>query len=219
MMPLDQARTNMVLQQIAPWNIFDRRVLDALQRIPREAFVPEPYLGVCYADFEIPIAPGRAMQAPPMVARFLQSLSLTPNDKVLEIGAGRGYLTAGLCQLARQVISTEADAGLCALTAQTLQELGIHNVKCLHLDALRSAVEGGPFDAIACAIAVDSPAALTPLREQLKPRGRLVAQLHQQGLLETRLITRLDARHYREELLFEQPQSHHQPVTPPPFTF
>ena len=90
----DMARFNMIEQQIRPWDVLDGAVLGLLAKLPREAFVPKQYLGLAFADLEIPIGDGQLMLSPKMEGRILQSLEIKKTDKVLEVGTGSGYLTA-----------------------------------------------------------------------------------------------------------------------------
>src|SRR5688572_7349114 len=106
-MNLEQARTNMVEQQIRTWEVLDQDVLDLLYAVPREEFVPEKHRALAFVDMEIPIGEGQRMWQPKMEARVLQELSLRKTDRVLEVGTGSGYLTALMSHRASRVFSVE----------------------------------------------------------------------------------------------------------------
>ena len=106
----EQARFNMIEQQIRTWEVLDPAVLELFHRIPREDFVPAQYLGLAFADLEIPIGHGQTMLSPKVEGRILQALEIRKSDKVLEIGTGSGYLTALLATLAGKVYSIEMNA-------------------------------------------------------------------------------------------------------------
>src|SRR6185436_911734 len=113
-MNLEQARTNMVEQQIRTWEVLDQDVLDLLYAVPREEFVPPAYRNLAFSDMEIPIGEGERMWAPKLEARVLQELNVKRTDRVLEVGTGSGYLTALLSRRAGQVYSLEIKPGLAA---------------------------------------------------------------------------------------------------------
>src|SRR5688572_12205211 len=106
-MNLEQARFNMVEQQIRTWEVLDQQVLDLLFRVHREDFVPQQYQALAFADMEIPIGHGEKMLPPRMEARMLQELALRPGDKILEVGTGSGYLAALLASLGGHVYSVD----------------------------------------------------------------------------------------------------------------
>jgi protein-L-isoaspartate(D-aspartate) O-methyltransferase len=145
----ERARFNMIQQQIRPWDVLDDRVLDVMAEVRREAFVPDAYQGLAYADIEIPIGQATCMLAPRVVGRMLQALDVQPGDRVLEIGTGTGYVTACLGRLGGQVISVEVDADLASEARSRLADLGLDSIQVQPGDALAGPVEGGPFDVIA----------------------------------------------------------------------
>lgn len=166
-----KAREAMVEQQVRPWDVLDTRVLEVLAQLPREAFVPEAYRALAYADLALPLAHGQEMLKPVVEGRVLQSLGLRPGDSVLEVGTGSGYLTACLGRLAREVVSIElypelADAARARLAAHGLDG----NVRIETADALQVRTERR-FDAVCVTGAVD---AIPPhFLEWLAPAGRL----------------------------------------------
>ena len=122
------ARFNMIEQQIRTWEVLDPQVLATLNNMPREAFVPEAYRGLAFADIEVPLAHGQQMLSPKVEGRFLQALQLQAKDKVLLIGAGSGYLAALMAQHCAQVTALEIFPELCAQATQSLTKQGIQNV-------------------------------------------------------------------------------------------
>ena len=108
----ERARFNMIEQQIRPWEVLDRRVLDTMLEVPREAFVPDAYRGLAFADIEIPIGHDERMMAPKVEARMLQALAIRPSDQILEIGTGTGFVTACLARLGARVTSIDIHADL-----------------------------------------------------------------------------------------------------------
>src|SRR5690349_10251193 len=129
--PLDiheQARFNMIEQQIRTWEVLDPVVLDLLKKIPRKNFIAPQYLGLAFADLEIPIGHGQLMLSPKMEGRIIQALEIKKTNKVLEIGTGSGYLTALLATLAEQVYSVELVAELSQNAQKRLSQHNIQNV-------------------------------------------------------------------------------------------
>jgi len=199
----EQARFNMIEQQIRPWEVMDERVLGTMMEIPREPFVPDAYRGLAYADIEVPLGSDQLMMAPRVVARMLQALDVRPEDRVLEIGTGSGYGTACLAALGRKVVSIEAAAGLLAQARETLQQQGVRNVEVRKGDGLAGPVDGGPFDVIAVTGSLPSEEPLEDLEAQLKDGGRLFVVVGEDPVMEALLITRTGDRELRRETLFE----------------
>lgn len=199
----EQARYNMVEQQIRPWDVIDARVLDTMMQIPRENFVPDAYRGLAYADVEVPIGAGQLMLAPRMVARMLQALDVWPDNIVLEIGTGTAYVTACLAALGRKVVSMELDTELLARARENLQRQEVDNVELREGDALDGPVAGGPFDTVAVTGSLPSEDALPNLQAQLNIGGRLFAVVGEDPVMEALLITRVGEREFRRESLFE----------------
>lgn len=199
----EQARFNMIEQQIRPWEVMDERVLGTMMEIPREPFVPDAYRGLAYADIEVPLGSDQLMMAPRVVARMLQALDVRPEDRVLEIGTGSGYGTACLAALGRKVVSIEAAAGLLAQARETLQQQGVRNVELRKGDGLAGPVDGGPFDVIAVTGSLPSEEPLEDLEAQLKDGGRLFVVVGEDPVMEALLITRTGDRELRRETLFE----------------
>ncbi|QVL47799.1 MAG: protein-L-isoaspartate O-methyltransferase [Thiocapsa sp.] len=199
----ERARFNMIQQQVRPWNVLDDRVLEAMAQIRREAFVPDAYQGLAYADIEIPIGEDSCMLAPKVVGRMLQALDVKPGERVLEIGAGTGYVSACLERLGGRVIGVEIDAGLADEARARLAGLGIESIEIRTGDALSEPVEGGPFDVIAVTGSMPTEAALPLLKGQLAKGGRLFCILGVEPAMEAVLITRIGERDFPRAGLFE----------------
>ena len=189
-MDLNQARFNMIEQQIRPWEVLDPKVLELLSVVRREDFVPLAHQALAFVDMEIPLGsqPGQVMLAPRVQARLVQDLAIQKTDKVLEIGTGSGFTAALLAHQAAQVLSYEIDADLACQASANLQKAGITNVKVRHADGSQGAAGEGPFDAILLAGSVaEVPQALL---EQLAVGGRLAAIVGDEPMMRATVITR-----------------------------
>lgn len=133
-MDIRGAQVNMIGQQIRSWNVLDTNVLQAIDGIAREHFVPAPYRDVAFADMQIPISDGQVMLEPKVIARMIDALALTADHEVLEIGTGTGYSTAVLASLCRRVVSLEIDPDVAALARNNLAEAGIRNAEVVEND-------------------------------------------------------------------------------------
>jgi protein-L-isoaspartate(D-aspartate) O-methyltransferase len=165
----------MVEDQLRGRDIVDQRVLDAMQRVPRELFVPEDERHRAYADAALPIGHGQTISQPYMVARIAEVLALTGGEKVLDVGTGSGYQAAVLAEVAGEVHTIERIAELAALARENLAAAGYENVKVHVGDGTLGFPDEAPFNAIAVAAA--APVMPERLYEQLEPRGRLVVPL------------------------------------------
>lgn len=168
----EDARREMVARQIRGRDIRSQRVLDAMQSVPRHLFVPEPQIFAAYADEPLPIGAGQTISQPFMVAAMADALSLEPDDRVLEIGAGSGYQAAVLSLLAREVISIESQPDLAGSARERLGRLGYSNVRIEQGDGSLGWPPNAPYDAILVTAA--APAVPRPLIDQLARGGRLV---------------------------------------------
>lgn len=194
---MNQARFNMIEQQIRPWDVLDTQVLELLDRVCREDFVPSAHRALAYADMELPLGGGSEalMLAPKVQARMVQDLQLQPSDRVLEIGTGSGYTTALLAQLAAQVTSLEIDPALAQQATQRLQAAGITNAQVRAADACANGFAAchidAPFNAIVLGGSVaEVPAELTAL---LADGGRLFAIVGHAPIMRATVITRRGA--------------------------
>lgn len=197
----EQARFNMIEQQIRPWDVLDDTVLDILRQVPREDFVPAQYAGLAFADLEIPIGHDQSMLSPKLEARIVQSLELKKTDKVLEIGTGSGYMTALLAKLAGEVVSVDCVAEFTAAARQKLQQHGVYNVTLETGDAAQGWQAHAPYDVIVLTGSV--PLLAEAFRQQLKPGGRLFAVVGEAPVMEATLVSSPAPHVYRTEKLFE----------------
>jgi len=200
-MNIEQARHNMIEQQIRPWDVLDQRVLDQIQRTPREDFVVPAYRSAAFTDMMLPIGYGEVMMEPKLEARMLQALAITDGDKVLEVGTGSGYLTALLARMAAQVISVEIEPELLQQAKARLASHGIDNVVLEQGDASKGWEAHQPYDAIA--ITGSLPTLPQSFKENLQIGGRLFAIIGREPVMQATLVTRLNANEWREEVLFE----------------
>lgn len=199
-MNLEQARFNMIEQQIRPWDVLDPRVLELLKVVRREQFVPADSKGLAFADTEIPLGHGASMWQPKIEARAVQALALRPTDSVLEIGTGSGHLTALLARLSAQVTSVEIEPELSAIAARNLATHSIDNVTLQVGDAAQSWGEA-EYDAIVLTASV--PMVPEAYKQQLKVGGRLFAIVGDAPAMQAQLITRTGADSFQTKLLFE----------------
>ena len=191
-MNFEQARFNMIEQQIRPWEVLDGEVLALLSVVKRENFVPASMKAMAFVDMELPLreggARGQAMLAPRLEARLLQDLAVQSHERVLEIGTGSGYMAALLAHRAAHVLSLEIDADLTAQARKNLAQEGISNVDVRQADGVNGAAGDGPFDVIVLSGSVaEVPQALLT---QLKVGGRLAAIVGDEPMMRTTLITR-----------------------------
>ena len=180
-MDLNQARFNMIEQQIRPWEVLDPQVLNLLSVVHREDFVPLAHKALAFVDMEIPLgsAPGQVMLAPRVQARLLQELALKKTDKVLEVGTGSGFMAALMAHQADSVLSLELDASLAAQAQANLQKAGVKNVTVRTADGSQGAPADAPFDAILLSGSVAQvPSALLQQLDQLKPGAALALNQH-----------------------------------------
>lgn len=194
-MKLEQARFNMIEQQIRPWDVSDADVLHLLSVVKREDFVPLAHKALAFVDMEIPLPGGQCMLAPRVEARMLQDLALHKHETVLEIGAGSGFMAALLAHRAQRVISLEINPELAALARANLQKAGVHNAEVRQADGAASVPPEGPFDAILLSGSVaEVPHALLA---QLKVGGRLVGIVGDEPMMQATIVTRTSQTDYR----------------------
>jgi protein-L-isoaspartate(D-aspartate) O-methyltransferase len=200
-MNLEQARNNMIQQQIRPWEVFDQGVLDLLDVVRREEFTPTAYRTLAFADMEIPLGHGASMLAPRIEARALQTLKIRKTDKVLEIGTGSGYMAALLAAHAGHVHSVEIVAELADAARATLKHQGIGNVAVVTGDAAQGWVAQAPYDAIM--VSGGMPLLPQTLLNQLKIGGRLLAFVGEAPIMEVQFVTRTAEKTFKCVSLFE----------------
>ena len=204
-MNLDQARSNMVEQQIRTWEVLDQEVLDLLYVVPREEFVPPEHRALAFCDLEIPLQPGKPdgerMWQPKMEARVLQALGVRKTDRALEVGTGSGYLCALLAHRCAQVCSVEIDPALAAFGRANLERHGVDNVTLEIGDAARGWGGHAPYDVIV--LTGSTPLLPRALLEQLAPEGRLFAVVGEAPAMSARLIVEAAPGGERGTTLFE----------------
>jgi protein-L-isoaspartate(D-aspartate) O-methyltransferase len=198
-MNVEQARFNMIEQQIRPWDVLDTSVLNLLSVVRREDFVPPAHQAQAFMDLELPLGAGRALLAPRVEARLVQDLNLSKRDTVLQIGAATGYVTALLAHKAQRVIGLEADAALASTARANLRKAGVNNAEIVQADGAQGLAAQAPFDAILLTGSVAQvPQALL---DQLKVGGRLLAIVGQEPVMQATLFTRIaDGQFSRQEL-------------------
>ena len=200
-MNFEQARANMVEQQIRTWEVLDQDVLDLLYAVPREEFVPEKYRDLAFSDLEIPIGEGEKMWMPKLEARVLQELGLRKVDRVLEVGTGSAYLTALMSHRASHVYSVELRPALAAFGRANLARHGADNVTLETGDAARGWTRHAPYDAIV--LTGSTPVLPQALLAQLAPGGRLFAVVGEAPAMRARLVTCSAPGAWRSTDLFE----------------
>lgn len=188
----DQARFNMIEQQIRPWNVLDTEVLQHLALLRRDDFAPAAHRDLAFADVEIPLlpdaCPGQSMLPPRLEARIFQELALRNTDKVLEVGSGSGYMAALLATRAEFVHSVEIDPRLAELARSNLQRAGVVNVFVETGDAAQGWSAKAPYDAIV--LSGSTPRLSETLLRQLKVGGRLIAVVGEAPVMVMQLVTR-----------------------------
>lgn len=200
-MNLEQARFNMVEQQIRPWDVLDQRVLDLLFEVRREEFVPEQHRALAFADMEIPLGHGEIMLTPKIEARMLQELHVMPGDKILEIGTGSGYVTALLARLGNHVFSVEIVPELKAFAERNLARQNVLNVTLELGDGARGWSRHAPYDVIL--LTGSTPVLPEPLLASLAEGGRLMAVVGDPPIMTAQLATRVSEGIYNAVGIFE----------------
>src|SRR5512145_1804454 len=147
-MNIEQARFNMIEQQIRPWDVLDPAVLTLLTVVKREDFVPAAYRSLAFVDTEVPLPGGQCMLAPRVEARMLQELAVHKHERVLEVGAGSGYMAALLAHQSQHVITLEKRVVLAKLATDNLRRAGVFNAEVRQADGTGGLPGEAPFDAI-----------------------------------------------------------------------
>ena len=200
-MNLENARHNMIEQQIRPWEVLDQRVLDLLNELARENFVPPRYRKLAYADTNIPLGDDQVMMSPCVEARILQALNLQAHETVLEVGTGSGYVTALLASLAEHVYSVDINAEMTRTAGEKLADHGIINVTLETGDAARGWDAHAPYDVIV--LTGSLPLLPDHFKQSLNVGGRLLAIVGDAPAMEVVLITRVGESEWAQETLFE----------------
>lgn len=200
-MNFEQARFNMVEQQIRPWEVLDPDVLGLLFEVKRENFVPPAHRSLAFADMEIPIGHGEAMMQPKVEARILQELGVGREESVYEVGTGSGYLTALLARRAKHVTSAEIHEDLQAGGRESLARAGIGNVTLLLGDSARAPLGEASWDVIV--LTGSTPQLPEAFLERLKPGGRLFAVVGDAPVMKAVLVEPAGGGEARRTELFE----------------
>ena len=199
-MNIEQARFNMVEQQIRTWEVLDQRVLDLLFVVRREEFVPPAHRLLAFADLEVPLAPGASMWSPKMEARVLQELQLASGESVLEIGTGSGYFAALLAGMGARVTSVEIDSELATEAGVKLDRAGVGAVELAVGDGAQG-WGGATYDAIV--LTGSTPVLPEVFTRQLNPGGRVFAVVGEAPVMLARLVRWVAPGALAERTLFE----------------
>ena len=200
-MDMEQARFNMIEQQIRPWEVLDPEVLGLLAAVKREVFVPEALTLLAFADLELPIGHGQTMLPPKIEARILQEVGVRNTDIVLEVGTGSGHMAALLASKAEYVYSVEIDPVLAETARRNLRHAGVTNVSVETGDASQGWSGPSPYDVIV--ISGSLPELPDVFLQQLKLGGRLAAFIGEAPVMEAQLIIRTADKAFNTTNLFE----------------
>jgi protein-L-isoaspartate(D-aspartate) O-methyltransferase len=198
------AREQMIEHQVRAWDVLDARVLATLRAVRRERFVPAGQQYLAFADTDVPLPCQQQMLRPNVVGRLLQALELSGSERVLEIGAGSGYVTACLAACATQVKSLELFEQLADLARSNLAAAGVRNAEVITADAMQEAALGAPgprFHAVA--VTGSLPVYDDRFQRQLEIGGRLFVIVGDAPVMEARLIRRIAEDGWVTESLFE----------------
>jgi protein-L-isoaspartate(D-aspartate) O-methyltransferase len=211
------ARRQMIEQQVRAWEVLDLRVLEVLQRVPREEFVPVAFRELAFADTAVPIGLGQTMLPPKLEGRILQALEVQPGDHALEVGTGTGFFAACLGQLARRVRTIDLHADFVAGARDAWRRTGVHNVEATVQDAMQLA-EREAYDVIA--LTGSLPVYDARFERALAVGGRLFVGVGAGPMIEALLVTRVGPAEWTRTSLFEtgMPPLLHAPE-PPRFVF
>ncbi len=200
-MNFDQARFNMVEQQIRPWEVLDAKVLELLETTQREDFVPVRYRKMAFSDIAIPLDHGQSMMKPVIEGRLLQALELQPDETVLEIGTGSGFITACLAKLAKSVVSVDIYEQFTKEAAAKLKDKKLDNVELETGDVMSGWQPEQAHDVLVVTGSVE--AVPDHFRGWVNPGGRMFVVCGESPAMEAKLLTKLNATEWREESLFE----------------
>jgi protein-L-isoaspartate(D-aspartate) O-methyltransferase len=217
-MNIEQARFNMIEQQIRTWDVLDTDILDLLLVVKRENFVPEAHKNLAFVDTMIPLAGGEYMLTPKLEARLVQDALVKKHENVLLVGAGTGYLAALLAHRARHVTAVDIAPEMVALAKKNLADNGVSNVTVELGNGAQGWAHGAPFDAIVFAGSL--PVLPEAVLQQVKVGGRIIAIIGESPVMSAHRITRTGEHGYDTVKLFETDvKALSAAVTPSQFTF
>ncbi|MBS0358666.1 MAG: protein-L-isoaspartate O-methyltransferase [Proteobacteria bacterium] len=200
-MNIEEARINMLKQQVRATDVLDDTILECIERIPREFFVPKEYLNFAFADFRVPIEHGQEMMKPLEEGNILQALAIKPSDKVLEIGTGTGYFTALLANLSQHVYSIDIFSEFTQHASAKLKKLNLKNVTLETGNAARGWASHGPYDVVI----ISGSLSFLPkqFRETLNNDGRLFAVIGESQAMNGIMLHKVSEKKWHEKYLFE----------------
>ena len=195
------ARFNMVEQQVRTWEVLDPRVLELMLELPREDFVPPAFKALACADISVSLPQEQVMMPPKVAGRLVQALQLQPQERVLEIGTGSGYVTALMASLAGHVESVDIHAELTQKAIENLKSCHLNNVDCVTGDAINGWNTERQYDAIV--LTGSLPILEEHFQKQLNIGGRLFVIVGEQPIMTAHLITRISENEWLQDELFE----------------
>lgn len=204
-MNIEQARFNMIEQQIRTWDVLDTEILELLQVVRREAFVPAAYRSLAFVDTDIPLPGGENMLPPKFEARMLQEAAIRKHETVLEIGAGSGYMAALLAHRALHVTTVEISPELKAMAERNLAEYGVDNVEVVLGNGANGWEGSGQFAAPYDVIIISGSLPVLPdaFLRQLKVGGRLLCVIGEPPVMQAQLVTRTSEAGFNTRNMFE----------------
>jgi protein-L-isoaspartate(D-aspartate) O-methyltransferase len=204
-MNIEQARFNMIEQQIRTWDVLDTEILDLLQVVRREAFVPDAYRSLAFVDTDIPLPGGENMLPPKFEARMLQEAAIRKHETVLEIGAGSGYMAALLAHRALHVTTVEISPELKAMAERNLADYGVDNVEVVLGNGANGWEGSGQFAAPYDVIIISGSLQVLPdaFLRQLKVGGRLLCVIGEPPVMQAQLVTRTSEAGFNTRNMFE----------------
>jgi protein-L-isoaspartate(D-aspartate) O-methyltransferase len=200
-MNIEQARFNMVEQQIRTWDVLDQDILNLLSKVKREEFVPQTYRTLAFVDMEIPLGHNQLMMQPKLEARIVQELSIKKTDKILEVGTGSGYLTALLAHQGHHVHSVDIVPEFKTRSEIRLKAHGFANASLEVGDAARGWSRHGPYDVIV--LTASTPVLPEAYLDDLNPGGRMFVIVGDAPAMQAQLVTCIDKGAYNTVTLFE----------------
>jgi protein-L-isoaspartate(D-aspartate) O-methyltransferase len=200
-MNIEQARFNMIEQQIRTWEVLDQGVLELLSRVKREQFVPAEHRALAFADLEIPLGRGEAMMQPKVEARIIQELAIQPHETVYEVGTGSGYLTALLASKAKHVTSAEIHEEFKEQAQASLAAAGISNVTLVVGDSAPAPLAESAFDVIV--LTGSTPVLPQAFLDRLTPTGRLFAVVGDRPVMKATVVRQPTAGAFQRTEMFE----------------